>query len=47
MSYFKKMSKIAFIIGNGKSREHIKLDSLVGKGTSFGCNALYRDYKPP
>lgn len=47
MSYFKKMNNIAFIIGNGKSREHIKLDSLIGKGTTFGCNALYRDYKPP
>jgi len=35
---------IAIIIGNGKSREEINLDSLVGQGTIFGCNALYRDF---
>ena len=34
----------AFIIGNGTSRVPIPLSSLVGKGTIFGCNALYRDF---
>ena len=29
-------NKIAFIIGNGKSRQAIDLSSLVGKGTIFG-----------
>jgi|MDTC01.3.fsa_nt_gb hypothetical protein len=37
-------NKIAFIIGNGKSRQAIDLSSLVGKGTIFGCNALYRNF---
>jgi len=33
------------VIGNGSSREKFKLESLKGKGTVFGCNALYRDYE--
>ena len=36
--------KIAFIIGNGTSRVSINLSKLVGKGTIFGCNALYRNF---
>ena len=36
----------AFIIGNGLSREGFNLESLRGKGTIFGCNALYRDFTP-
>jgi len=36
----------AFIIGNGLSREGFDLESLRGKGTIFGCNALYRDFTP-
>jgi hypothetical protein len=35
---------IAFIVGNGVSRKEIDLNSLVGKGAIFGCNALYRDF---
>ncbi len=38
-------NKIAFIIGNGKSRQAVDLSSLVGKGTIFGCNALYREFE--
>ena len=34
----------AYIIGNGPSRKGLDLDTL--DGTTFGCNALYRDYKP-
>jgi hypothetical protein len=36
----------AFIIGNGLSRESFDLEELRGKGTIFGCNALYRDFTP-
>ena len=32
----------AYIIGNGPSRKGLDLDTL--EGTTFGCNALYRDY---
>ena len=38
-------NKIAFIVGNGKSRQSVDLSSLVGKGTIFGCNALYREFE--
>lgn len=38
------MSKIAFIIGNGPSRNHFDLRKLKGLGTIYGCNALYRDF---
>jgi hypothetical protein len=38
-------NKIAFIVGNGKSRQAVDLSSLVGKGTIFGCNALYREFE--
>jgi len=37
-------TNIAIIIGNGKSREEINLDYIVGQGTIFGCNALYRNF---
>ncbi len=35
-----------FIIGNGKSREHVNLNVLKENGTVIGCNALYRDFAP-
>jgi len=38
------MKNIAIIVGNGKSREAIDLDTLVGQGTIYGTNALYRDF---
>lgn len=38
------MTKIAIIIGNGISRKEIDLNKLVGQGTIYGCNALYRDF---
>jgi len=37
-------NKIAIIIGNGTSRKDIDLERLVGQGTIYGCNALYRDF---
>ncbi len=36
----------AFIIGNGLSRQQFNLHWLTGKGTIYGCNALYRDFNP-
>jgi hypothetical protein len=35
---------VAFVIGNGISRNDIDLNML--KGTTYGCNALYRDFTP-
>lgn len=37
------MTERAFVIGNGRSRSNFQLKYLKGKGTVFGCNALYRD----
>ncbi len=34
----------AYVIGNGKSRQPIPLDKL--DGDTYGCNGLYRDFKP-
>lgn len=39
-------TKIAFIIGNGTSRKSVNLDHLKKIGTTYGCNALYRDFTP-
>ena len=36
----------AFIIGNGTSRETFDLHMLRGRGSIFGCNALYRVFEP-
>jgi len=41
----KNPDKTAYIIGNGGSRKGFDLLLLKGKGTVFGCNALYRDYR--
>jgi len=38
--------KIAYVIGNGTTRKNFDLNKLTNKGTTFGCNALYRDYEP-
>jgi hypothetical protein len=37
---------IAFVIGNGMSREGISLEALSTHGKVFGCNAIYRDFEP-
>ena len=34
----------AFVIGNGESRKIYPIDTLKGKGTIYGCNAIYRDH---
>ena len=38
--------KRVFCIGNGESRRGVNLDLLRPYGKIYGCNALYRDYKP-
>ena len=37
---------IAFVLGNGVSRQHLNLAHLKNCGTVYGCNALYRDFIP-
>ena len=37
---------IAFVLGNGLSRQHINLAHLKNCGTIYGCNALYREFTP-
>ena len=37
---------IAFVIGNGVSRQGIPLNDLKQYGKIYGCNALYRDFIP-
>lgn len=37
---------IAFVLGNGKSRLAVDLNSLRPYGKIYGCNALYRDFVP-
>lgn len=37
-------SDAAFIIGNGMSRKSLDLNSLVGHGTIYGCNAIYKEF---
>ena len=40
------MAKTVFCIGNGQSRSIIDLIKLRPHGKIYGCNALYRDFKP-
>lgn len=40
------MSNIAFVIGNGKSREGLTLHPLMLLGQVIGCNALYTEFHP-
>jgi hypothetical protein len=37
---------IAFVLGNGTSREGIPLEPLKKFGTVYACNAVYRDFDP-
>ena len=36
----------AYCIGNGPSRKNFDLSTLKSTGQTYGCNALYRDFKP-
>jgi len=37
---------IAFVLGNGLSRQHLNLAHLKNCGMIYGCNALYREFAP-
>ena len=36
------MNRDHHVIGNGESRKDLNVDNL--NGTTYGCNAIYRDY---
>ena len=36
----------AFVLGNGISRQAIDLNQLKTLGTTYGCNAIYREFEP-
>ena len=40
------MSSKVFLIGNGESRKDFDLETLRSYGKIYGCNAIYRDFKP-
>jgi len=37
---------IAFVLGNGVSRQGLPLNDIKSHGHIYGCNALYRDFVP-
>jgi hypothetical protein len=37
---------IAFVLGNGLSRQHLNLAHLRNCGPIYGCNALHREFTP-
>ena len=37
---------IAFVLGNGTSRQQVNLEHLKNCGMIYGCNALYREFTP-
>ena len=37
---------IAFVLGNGVSRQGLDLKHLESYGSVYGCNALYREFAP-
>lgn len=37
---------IAFVLGNGVSRQSVTIELLRPLGKIYGCNALYRDFSP-
>ena len=37
---------IAFVLGNGLSRQHLNLAHVKNCGMIYGCNALYREFTP-
>jgi hypothetical protein len=38
------VNKVAFVVGNGPSRQEVNLEALVDKAPIYGCNAIYRDF---
>ena len=41
-----KLTDLAFVLGNGKSRLCLNVESLLSIGTVYGCNAQYREFDP-
>ena len=39
-------SNLAFVLGNGTSRKPIDPNTIINYGKIYGCNALYRTFKP-
>ena len=37
---------VSFVLGNGCSRLEINLSDVRRRGPIYGCNALYRDFRP-
>jgi hypothetical protein len=37
---------VAFVLGNGISRQDIDLNCLKPHGRVYGCNAIYREFEP-
>jgi hypothetical protein len=37
---------VAFVLGNGVSRQEVSLPALQERGAVYGCNALYREFTP-
>ena len=37
---------VAFVLGNGRSRQGLDLIQLQSHGAVYGCNALYREFAP-
>ena len=41
-----KVNKRVFALGNGESRKDLNLNDFYEFGIIYGCNALYRDFRP-
>ena len=37
---------IAFVLGNGQSRQELDLPAMARLAPVYGCNALYREFEP-
>ena len=37
---------VSFVLGNGQSRLAVNLYAVQQRGPVYGCNALYRDFRP-
>lgn len=37
---------LAFVLGNGQSRQSLNLTALIQLAPVYGCNALYREFEP-
>lgn len=46
MKHSNPRNEPAFVLGNGRSRLRLNHAALPEYGTTFGCNALYREFEP-